>query len=217
MQVRVTGSGTLEIRTAGFDSPGAVDPGVTILLPDAVPLIPRGGAARQTVPSVPGDGVVIDLFNHIGGGVAPSPAQIAGLTPDGTTLSPFIDFPNPGATINVGNSFNTFFASTTVPPAQVQGLSASNFILRHTFYLAVTQNLDRNPATPEIDLSLGVGSDDGYYLTVGPYFLGSAGDRAFTYTFKDVRFAGEGLYPITLLYAANAVRFTVNESGLVAA
>ena len=62
-----------------------------------------------------------------------------GRSPDGTTLSPFIDFPNPGTVINVGHNFNSFFANTTTPPAQVTGLAASNFILRHTFQLAVSQ------------------------------------------------------------------------------
>ncbi|MBY0457516.1 MAG: hypothetical protein K2V38_09285, partial [Gemmataceae bacterium] len=201
---RIGGSGTLEVRSGNIDTLGTVDPTVLITLPGNPPLVNRGVAARQTVPQVPGDGVVIDLFNQIGGGRAPLPSDVTG-TPSGRTLSPYIDFPNPAQVVNVGSSFNSFFATTTTPPAQVQGLSAANFTLKHTFFLAVTGNLDRNPATPEIDIALGVGSDDGYHLQIGPYFIGSTGDRGFVYTWHDLRFAGEGLYPITLLYAANAI------------
>jgi len=92
----------------------------------------------------------------------------------------------------------------------VVGLSALNFILRNTFYLAVSRDDDVHPETPEIDIRLGVGSDDGFYLLVGTNFLGSAGDRGFTYSWMDVSFQDEGLYPITLLYAANAA----GQSGL---
>ena len=136
----------------------------------------RGRAPE--VPSVPGDGVSIKLYNGIGGGRAPLPSDLEGQQPSGVTLSPYIDFPNPGTIIQVGQSFNTFFASTANPPDQVDGLAARNFILAHRFFLAITSDLDRNPATPAIDIQLGVGSDDGFYLTVGATLVGSTGDRA---------------------------------------
>ncbi len=168
-------------------------------------VIPLASATRTTVPAVPGNGVAIELFNGIGGGPAPTPADLAGRTPSGTTLSPFIDFPRPGSQISVGASFNTFFQDTTTPPEQVLGLAAANFILRHRFYLAVTSDIDLYPVTPEIDVQLGVGSDDGFRLEVGGQVLGTAGDRGFSYSWMNVTFAGPGLYPVELLFAANAV------------
>jgi len=162
------------------------------------------------IPPTPGDGVLIELFNGIGGGQAPTPGQLDGRSPDGTTLSPVIDFPSPGNVINVGNSFSTFFAGTTTPPDEVAQLAARNFILRHRFYLAITDAMDLNPATPDIDVQLGVGSDDGFHLTVDDRFIGSTGDRPFQYSWYDVPFESAGLYPVNLLFAANAV----GQSGL---
>ena len=129
--------------------------------------IPASQAASLSIPSVPGDGVIIKLYNGIGGGPAPLPGDIASRTPDGTTRSPFIDFPNPGTIIQVGQSFNTFFANTTIPPDQVRGLAARDFILAHRFFLAITADLDRDTSSPAIDIRLGVGSDDGFHLTIG--------------------------------------------------
>jgi hypothetical protein len=194
------------------DAGGSVlsTPAMLTVLPTYGPLVAQAQAARVTVPAVPGNGVFIELFNGIGGGAVPAPSLVSNVTPSGTTLSPVIDFPHPGSIINVGSSFNNFFQDTTRPPDQVLGLSALNFILRNTFYLAVSRANDVHPETPEIDLRLGVGSDDGFYLLVGTNFIGSAGDRPFTYTWMDVSFQDEGLYPITLLYAANAV----GQSGL---
>ncbi|HOY59061.1 MAG TPA: immunoglobulin domain-containing protein, partial [Verrucomicrobiota bacterium] len=168
----------------------------------------EAGAAE--LPVVPGDGVRIEVFNDIGGGQTPAPAHLDGVEPDGTTLSPFIDFPRPGATVAVGTSFNRFFAETTTPPEQVSGLSAANFILRHHFHLRVSRDLDLDTDTPAIDVQLGVGSDDGFHLAVGSVFIGSAGDRGFAYTYRTVSFEEEGLYPVTLLFAAN----TAGSSGL---
>ena len=68
-------------------------------------LVPASQAATGILPGVPGDGVAIEVYNGIGGGTAPLPAHISGWTPTGTTLSPLIDFPRPGSTINVGQSF----------------------------------------------------------------------------------------------------------------
>ncbi|MFZ4765769.1 MAG: Ig-like domain-containing protein, partial [Roseimicrobium sp.] len=172
--------------------------------------IPATQAASGTIPAIPGDGVSIKLYNRIGGGTAPSPAAISGRTPDGTTLSPYIDFPQPGVIINVGQNFSTFFASTANPPDQVKSLAAGNFILEIDCYLLVTYALDRDTSTPGIDVRLGVGSDDGFYLVAGSTLLGSTGDRGFSTSAFDVTFEQPGLYPIKLLFAANSV----GQSGL---
>ncbi|HOK76896.1 MAG TPA: CARDB domain-containing protein, partial [Verrucomicrobiota bacterium] len=161
-------------------------------------------AGTTEVPVVSGDGVTIELFNRVGGGTVPAPAHLVGLEPDGITLSPIIDFPRPGTTVAVGSSFNLFFAETTTPPEQVSGISAANFILRHQFFLRITRDLDLDTETPDIDVRLGVMSDDGFYLAIGPVFISSVGDRSFAWTYRIVSFEGEGLYPVTLLFAANA-------------
>ncbi|MDI9403359.1 MAG: CARDB domain-containing protein, partial [Limnohabitans sp.] len=165
-------------------------------------------AATLNIPATPGDGANVEIFNGVGGGVPPTPAQIASRVPSGVMLTPYIDYPNPGVHVTIGQNLTNFFASTTVPPAQVASIAASNFILRITALLRIEREMDREPATPQIDISLGVGSDDGYHLTVGSTFLGSVGDRPFSYSWVDVDFETEGLYPVTLLFAANSVGYS---------
>lgn len=162
------------------------------------------------LPAITGDGVVVEVFNSIGGGVAPQPSDLRWRTPSGTTLSPSIDFPHPGSIVNVGNSFNAFFADTTTPPVQITGLQAHNFILRIKFYLKVTEAMDLNASNPGIDVKLAVASDDGFQLYLGTRLLGQAGDRGFTQSTMDVNVSEAGLWPVTLLYAANAT----GQSGL---
>lgn len=176
-------------------------PGVTIPVADAV---------RTTLPPVEGDGVLLELFNGVGGDVAPTAAALTGIAPSGTVFAPVIDFPHPGQVANVGGQFELFFADTATPPAEVLGLSAANFTLRHSFLLRVAPDLDLDPVAPGIQLVLGVGSDDGFDLRAGSQSLGSSGPRGFTYTWMNVTFADKGLYPVTLLFAANAV----GQSGL---
>jgi hypothetical protein len=169
--------------------------------------VPLASASRTNLPSIGGDGVRIEVFNGIGGGPAPQNANLQGLAANAQLISPIIDFPRPGGSIGVGQSFETFFANTVVPPDSVRALAASNFILRHTFFLRAGPEQDLNPATPAIEMRLGVGSDDGFLLEIGGVTLGSAGDRGFSVTWMDVVFEGSGLYPVNLLFAANSVCF----------
>jgi subtilase family serine protease len=165
-------------------------------------------AATLVLPDTTGDGVYIDVHNLIGGGRAPLPSDVDARTPTGSTLSPFVDFPRPGSTINVGQSFTTFFASTTTPPEVLRTAAARNFILDIRALVRVEQQFDRNPATPEINLSLRIGSDDGFYLVVGDTYVGQTGDRGFGWSAYDFAFESPGLYPVRLLFAANAVGFS---------
>ncbi len=176
-------------------------PGPTVSLADAV---------RTTLPPVEGDGVLLDLFNGVGGDTTPTPEALTGLAPSGSVFAPVIDFPSPGAVVNVGGQFEVFFADTTTPPAQVLGLAAANFTLRHQFLLRVSPDLDLDATRPGIQLTLGVGSDDGFHLRAGSQALGSAGVRGFSYSWMNVTFEDRGLYPVTLLFAANAT----GQSGL---
>lgn len=167
--------------------------------------IPLSQARTPLLPSVPGDGVFIELFNNIGGGQPPVPQLLDGLVPTGTTLSPFVDFPRPGDRVNVGSSFIGFFASTTVPPQQVRALNASNFTLRIPGLIAIRPEFDTDPSTPGIQMTMSVNSDDGFHLVIGQTFIGLAGDRPPSWTDMPVTFEGPGLYPYTLHYCANAV------------
>ena len=164
----------------------------------------------KPIPSIPGDGARVFIYNGIGGGTTPTPSALIGKTPSGSTLTPIFDFPNPGAVINVGNNFLSFFANTTTPPDALLDIPASNFILESDFFLAIPKSADLNPGTPEIEIRIGVGSDDGFYLEIDDRFLGSAGDRGFSYSWMDFVVGSEGLYPVQLLYAANQV----GQSGL---
>jgi hypothetical protein len=205
-QVATTQSGAYTVRLE--NTAGAVFSRPATLTVSA--WIPQTVASRTNLPAVHGNGVTIDLFNGIGGGVPPTPETLANRVPDGTTLSPLIDFPSPGSVVNVGTRFDEFFAATATPPDQVRGLNAGNFVLQNRFYLRVSRDLDREPATPEIEIALGVGSDDGFHLTVGTNLLGQSGDRGFSYSWMPLAFEVEGLYPVTLLFAANAT----GQSGL---
>ena len=180
------------------------------VLPSVGTLVPVSAAALPFVPGIAGDGVEVKVYNGIGGGPAPTFAMLDGLAPTGSTPSPVIDFPHPGSTVGVGTSFDTFFADTTTPPASLSAVAARNFVLDHEFFLRVERADDLYPDTPEIDVDLGVGSDDGFRLRVGGTDLGAAGDRGFAYTWFTVSFAGEGLYPVRLLFSANAT----GQSGL---
>lgn len=171
-------------------------------------LIAADQAAATLVPITAGDGVRIDVYNNVGGSGVPTPDAIDALDPTGATLSPHIDFPSPGPTIDVGTSFNTFFSNTATPPDALLGVAASNFTLDLAFFLKVTDDLDQDPGTPEIDLQLAVASDDGFHLTVGQTFIGSAGERGFQTSAYDLDFESEGLYEVSLLYAANADGFS---------
>jgi hypothetical protein len=208
VQANQAGAYAVTVTDAG-GSVASSDATLTVL-PTYGPFITLAQAALPAVPSLPGDGVFIELFNGLGGGAVPTPALVSNVAPSGTLSSPVIDFPHPGSTINVGDSFSNFFADTTTPPEQIRALSATNFVLRIPFYLCVTRDLDLHPETPEIDLNLGVASDDGFYLLVGTNLLGTAGDRSFTYSWMKVSFEEEGLYPVMLLYDANAT----GQSGL---
>ncbi len=175
----------------------------------AVP-IPLSDAATTSIPTVPGDGITVEVFLGTGGGV-PTPARLATDTPEGSLRSPRVDFPSPGATVPVSQGFSVFFANTTVAPDAVAALPASSFILRHTAFLKVTRNLDRFPGTTPIDIQIGCGTDDGHYLMVGNQFLGQGGDRGFAYSWYTLEFEDEGLYPLYYLFSANAVGFSGEE------
>lgn len=140
------------------------------------PLVPTSGAVSTLIPSFGGDGLSLEIFLGIGGGAPPQPDDLEGLVADGQFYAPYLDFPNPGSTVSISSSFNDFFAATATAPDVVQALQPQRFILRSQGLLRVTDELDLDPATPEIDMEIGVGSDDGYYLEVTNRFQGITGD-----------------------------------------
>jgi len=170
--------------------------------------IPQSEAVTTAVPTVNGDGIFCELFLGIGGGSAPHPNDIAERPIDANLLSPRIDFPHPGNTVSIGNNFQNFFSDTIYAPDAIQALQPKNFILRGTALLKITDSLDRNTDTPEIDISIRVGSDDGHYTMVGNQYLGNSPDHAFRWYAYDLVFEGEGLYELYLLFAANSVGYS---------
>lgn len=173
----------------------------------AVP-VPLSDAVSTVIPTVSGDGIYLEMFLGVGGGTTPQPSHIEGRTRNADLLSPFVDFPRPGQTVTIGNNFQNFFANTVAAPDSVKALGASNFILRATALLKITRDLDRNTSTPAIDVQIGIGSDDGYYLKIGNQYLGGTGDRGFTYSWHSVEFEDEGMYPLYFLFAANSVGYS---------
>jgi hypothetical protein len=167
-------------------------------------VVPLSDAVTTDVPVVSGDGFFCELF-LIGGNGTPTPSRLDGYTPDADLQSPVINFPNPGNDVSISSSFSAFFSDTVYAPESVQNLNPSGFIMRMTSNLKITSDLDTNPATPEIDISIRQGSDDGHYLVIGQQFLGSSGEHPFTWYSYDLSFEGEGLYPYYQLFAANSV------------
>ncbi len=169
--------------------------------------VPLSDAVSTTVPTVSGDGVFCEIFLGKGGGY-PAPATIDGITPNADLLSPVVDFPSTGNDVSISSSFQAFFNNTVYAPEAIQNLNPSNFMLRGTANLKITQDLDRNIATPEIDIEIRIGCDDGHYLVVGSQYLGDSPDHAFTWYSYSLSFEDEGLYPLYFLFSANAVGIT---------
>jgi RHS repeat-associated protein len=163
--------------------------------------IPASLRASDFLPAVPGTGMGTEIFNRIGGGAVPSPTLLVGREPDVAMRVPVIDFPRPGQTAAIGGSLDLFFADTIKPPVVASSLIAENFISRFQGFLKVDSSADVDPFTPGIQLSLGVGSNAGYYLLLGDLVLGSASDRDFAYSWHDLTFEAPGLYPLTVLYS----------------
>jgi len=166
-------------------------------------IIPLSDAVSTIIPGVNGDGIFCELFLGIGGGKAPVPDDIESLTPDANLFSPQIDFPHPGNVVQIGQNFQNFFSDTIYAPDTVRELNPSGFILRCSTLLKITKDLDREKSTPEIDIDIRIGSDDGFYLMMGSQFIGNCGDRAFSWSEFQLFFENEGLYQLYLLFAAN--------------
>ena len=106
--------------------------------------IPHTVAISTNLPVIAGDGLLIEIFPNIGGGAAPTAADLEGLTPIGATLCPEVGFYRHVSASGPG-SLDDFFAETTLLPASLRGLNVSNFVLRITGLLKVTQAEDENP------------------------------------------------------------------------
>ncbi len=164
--------------------------------------VPLSEAVTTVIPSVNGVGVFCEIYLGVGGGY-PAPATIASRTPNADLLSPVVDFPSTGNDVSIGSSFQAFFNNTIYAPDAVRNLNPSGFILKGIANLKITQDLDINTATPEIDIQIRIGCDDGHYLVVGNQFLGNSPDHAFTWYAYPLTFEGPGLYPLYFLFSAN--------------
>ncbi len=171
--------------------------------------IPVEDALTTRIPTLAGDGFSVAVFKDAGGST-PSPSQIEGRAANARFISPTIDFPSYASSISTGSSMYDFFRDTVVAPDSIATRNAGYFMLRNQSALVITESLDLNMDTPAIDIQLAVGSDDGFYLVVGNQFVGSAGDRGFSWSYYDIAFDAPGVYPIYLLYYGN----TSGSSGL---
>lgn len=71
-------------------------------------------------------------------------------------------------------------------------------------FLNVTPNVDRNAATPGIQVDLGVGSDDGSFVDIGNQrILDAGGVHSFFAVTNTFTFSQPGLYPIRIVYYEN--------------
>ena len=187
----------------------------------------------QPVPTFVGNGALVELFYGADlipfGRAAPTPERFEGLVPDASIIATEIDFPSgpdfsPRTGVPVGLAdLSDFFSTNASVPETISTLSAGNFMLRNTFSIPITTEMDLDTETPEIEISFSVTSDDGYHLVIGDVFLGYAGDRSIRTSGFGLKFPSEGLYPVELLYVANdgggsALQIgwdTVTESGVI--
>lgn len=178
------------------------------LLPNAHAqlVIPAAQAVATNVPQITGDGVWVEIFPNVGGGGAPQPSALEGLTPIGSVLCPKAYFGRSAAQAGT-NSLERFFDDVTYLPGNLRGLNVSNFILRMTALFQVTRDLDKNRATPEIDLGLYISLVGGLHCRVGELTVTNAYRTSSGFLPPiPLAFETEGLYPITLLYAADSNR-----------
>ncbi|MEL6897625.1 MAG: hypothetical protein AAFP90_16115, partial [Planctomycetota bacterium] len=68
------------------------------------------------------------------------------------------------------------------------------------FYLAIPAAADLDPDTPNIEIRLGVASDDGFYLRADDRTVGSKGGGGYVIQMHDFVVGTEGLYAIELFY-----------------
>lgn len=158
-----------------------------------------GSARVDVLPAFPGDGLTAKLWYASVNSIADAESVINARFSDTAFLSTQgVDYPQ-GPTDFLQNDGSTLadFLGTDADflPFDPTTRGIAENVYKFVGYFA---------ANAGESLRLGVGSDDGFRLTIGGVELGSANDRGFAFTFADVTFEESGLYPITLVYYANA-------------
>jgi hypothetical protein len=157
-----------------------------------------GSARVDVLPAFPGDGLTAKLWYASVNSIADAESVIDARFSDTAFLSTQgVDYPQ-GPTDFLQNDGSTLadFLGTDADflPFDPTTRGIAENVYKFVGYFA---------ANAGESLRLGVGSDDGFRLTIGGVDLGSANDRGFAFTFADVTFEESGLYPITLAYYAN--------------
>lgn len=188
-RVDVTGSGGTTTSDAA-----------SLVVPDAA--IPATAATRTNIPYFDGDGLGTEIFHRALNGSA-TPELFTGLAPTERTRTRVVDFPDNDLVIDASRPYVEFLGSSAITPDSLRTEPTRNVALRLSGFLVVPKDADLDPATPEVELDLGVASADSFHLTVGSNVIGSSGRRTFDVSWYSIAFGSEGVYPITLLFAAD--------------
>ncbi len=191
-------AGTYRVEVTGPGGTITSDPAV-LAVPDAE--IASNAATRTNVPYFNGDGLAMEIFHRAPAGPV-NPDLFNGLAATDRTRARLVDFPDNTDVVDASAPFAEFFGSSAIAPESLRNETIASVALRLTGFLVVPKEADLDPTTPAVDIELSLASADGFHLTVGGAVLGSSGNRNFEASTFAVAFASEGVYPVSLLFAA---------------
>ena len=157
------------------------------------------------MPASPGDGLNGEFYGSplIGSALDARAFADAG-TPDSTFRSTAVDYPN-GPTNVVGDgALLSPFLEVDSPSLSGTDTTLSGSVFRFSGSIAITDAMDIDVGTAGIQVSMTVGSDDGFVLALGGIdALGFLPPRAFADTTGVQTFGGAGMYSVDLVYFEN--------------
>jgi hypothetical protein len=172
-----------------------------LIVPDAE--IAASAATRTNVPYFDGDGLGMEIFHRAPAGTV-APELFNGLAPTERTRARVVDFPDNTDVVDISATYDEFLGGSAIVPESLANETIRSVALRLTGFLVISKEADLNPSTPAIDVEFAVASADGFHLTVGGAVLATSGNRNFDVTTRAVAFASEGVYPVSLLFAAES-------------
>ncbi len=173
-----------------------------ILIPALVcaePDVPASDALP--LPAGDGDGVTVKVFNGIVP-MGPMPGELVGIAPDAEFVSPRISFPSPNF-FETSATFGEFFSDTVMAPDSIRDLPADQFVMEMSGYIKITQDMDTDESTPEIDVRFEVWNSGGIHLSMGSITFFQFLDLPLGNWPIIVSFGSEGLYPLQWIYSYN--------------
>jgi len=174
----------------------------------AIDVVIPYSTAYGTNPSSPGTGLCGDYWN-MGPFYDNSTAWAhAGANPaDATFKSTLLDYPNGGIdTLFDGNSLNDWLGidAGTLMPAAVGSNALETSLWRFRGAISILDAYDQDSGAPGINVTFGLGSDDGSGLRIGGIdVIDNGGDHGFGYIVQRVSFEAAGLYPIDIIAYEN--------------